>query len=238
MGRGGIVKKGYLKTAFVTAAGATIAGSAGYKSLRKYIEWKDDVDYPAPSGVPLTKDETAFVGSIFGKEINTARIRKYFAAEYHPLADAAALSAEKIKFYGEKNHAADYSLSEDPFKYETFIHEITHIWQHQHRQQDIARFLRHHTKRYDYALSQKSLFKDFGVEQQACIVADYALQFLYPKRQKLNDTYYQPADKGNPPQNLALLQKVVEDKFPQARKTRLALEAQVKAPTTSAPRAP
>ena len=87
--------------------------------------------------------------------------------------------------------------------------------------------------------AKKAGFKEFGVEQQASIVADYAQQFLRSESRKpanSNSEFYMPVETDNfKMQSLAKLQKVVEDRFPQARKTRLALEAQGKTPPASRP---
>jgi len=226
------VKKGILKSVFNGVVGA--AGYLAEKPLVKIFEAGDDKEFPSPPGVPLTKGEAALLKSIFGEnEIRTGDVRKYFADKKHPYAIAAAMSAKKIKFYGKETHAADYSQTKDVSRYWTFVHEMTHVWQYQHPLRDFNRAIHNPTRQYDYKLSPDMQFKNFGVEQQASIIADYAQQFLFQGSGKpANDNTYGPLN-GNPFQpreSLEMLKKTVEDRFPAARRTRLALEAQNKKP--------
>ncbi len=221
------MKKGFLKTAFDAATGT--AGYAAERTIGKYLERKDDVEFPSPAAVPLTSGESALLKSIFGNEINTSIIRKHFAEAASPYAIAATFSSSKVKFYGKQNHSPDYSQTKDTFNYWTFVHEMTHAWQYQHPVQDFSRSVNAPTREYGYELSPKKRFQDFGVEQQASIVADYAQQFIYEgpyKPANQNNGLYMPAETDNfKPQSLDLLQKVIEDRFPVARNTRLKLEA-------------
>lgn len=107
----------------------------------------------------------------------------------------------------------------------TFMHEMTHIWQ---RTSITAAFIRtfRRTRKYDYKLTKQSRFSFFGVEQQASIMEDYARRFLYPP----GDVPAAHIDTS--PENDALLQRVVERKFPAARKARLALAEQKRAQAT------
>jgi hypothetical protein len=225
------VKKGILKSVFNGVIGA--AGYLAEKPLVKIFEANDDIEFPSQPGVPLTKGEAALLKSIFGEqEIQTGDVRKYFADKKHPYAIAAAMSAKKIKFYGKETHAADYSQTNDVTRYWTFVHEMTHVWQYQHPLRDFNRSVHNPTRQYDYKLSPDMQFKNFGVEQQASIIADYAQQFLYQGPKPANDNMYGPLNE-NPylwPQSLDMLKKTVEDRFPAARNTRLALEAQNKKP--------
>ncbi len=214
-----------LKKAFNGAAGAT--GYLAEKTFGKYLERKDDANYPTPPGVALTKGETTLLKSIFGDELDTDEVKKYFSDKPHPYVIAMASSAKKIKFYGKDTHVPDYSQTKDSANYWTFVHEMTHIWQFQHPKEDIMRALRNPTRKYDYELSKDLRFQDFGVEQQACIIADYAMQFLFNGKispANENKGYFVPVEATTPkPQKLSMLYKTVEDRFPQARKTRLAL---------------
>ncbi|MBU6475432.1 MAG: hypothetical protein KGL10_03380 [Alphaproteobacteria bacterium] len=223
-----------LKTAFNGATGAT--GYLAEKTLGKYLERKDDADYPTLSGVPLTAGETALMKSIFGDEIDTDQVKKYLSDKPHPFVIAMASSGKKIKFYGKETHVPDYSQTKNASNYWTFVHEMTHVWQFQHPKEDILRALRNPTRRYDYELSEDSRFQDFGVEQQACIIADYALQCLF-RGAKIpangNNGYYLPVENTDPrAQTLKLLFKTVEDRFPQARETRLTLRPPSKKPSS------
>ncbi len=215
-----------LKKAFNGAAGAT--GYLAEKTFGKYLERKDDAEYPTAPGVPLTTCETTLLKSIFDDDLDTGEVKKYFSEKSHPYVIAMASSAKKIKFYGKDNYVPDYGQTKDAANYWTFVHEMTHVWQFQHPKEDIMRALRNPTRKYDYELSKGKRFQDFGVEQQACIIADYAMQCFF-KGVKVpaneNKGYYIPVESTiAKAQSLALLHKTVEDRFPQARKTRLAFE--------------
>jgi hypothetical protein len=51
-----------------------------------------------------------------------------------------------------------------------FIHEMTHVWQHQSGINLLLRRLPF--ARYHYKLADDRAFAAYGIEQQACIVAD------------------------------------------------------------------
>ena len=187
--------------------------------------------YPSPPGIPLTAGEVALVKSIFGDEIDTKNVRKYFPEKMKPgtikgyVTPAQTFGIDAIKFYGTKYQSEDYSQSKDLYLYGTFLHEMTHIWQNQHPAP------RAYSYTYQYTLTPRSRFDGFSEEQQSSIIEDYARQFFYLK-QSLNtkgiDTYIPSCASDfneSSLRSLSLLRKVVEDKFPQARKTRLALEA-------------
>jgi hypothetical protein len=178
---------------------------------------------PVPaSTAPLTENEIAFVQSIFGNEVNTAIVTKVFYAEHHDdtpgdsKETAASVNDRKnINFYGTKYYSSDYS-QEDALTYGVFIHEMTHIWQRQKIPGLTLLFMSCHT--YNYTLDSQSRFSDFCIEQQGAIIEDYARRFLHPSHASLRIK--------NTPENDALLKKVVEAQFPEARKTRLAAEKQ------------
>jgi hypothetical protein len=181
---------------------------------------------PAVAGptsvTPLAKNEIALVQSIFGNEINTAIIRKNFYTEHHDdnpgdskETVATVNDTKNIKFYGKEYQSFDYS-HEGTINYGTFIHEMTHIWQRQKIPGLTLLMMSCHT--YDYTLDSNSRFSDFCIEQQGVLIEDYALRFLHRSHTSFHIK--------NTPENDALLKKVVEDQFPEARKTRLAAEAQ------------
>jgi hypothetical protein len=249
-----VVKKGLLTAAFAAAASAVLVTTTlggplaavvfeglipwmytGALSLRRHLVRKrSEAAYPPPPlppGVPLTEGEIAFTKSIFGRKIakgDLTRVRKYFMPEKKDQFAAVVRNIKSIDFHGRKYHEADYSRSKDPFNYGAFIHEMTHIWQNSRMSSMESQMNRHPYKygdsqAYFYALSPQSRFKDFNVEQQASIIEDYALRFLYPAASVSSGQLF------NTPVDDALLQKVVEDKFHEARKTRLRFEPQKKA---------
>ena len=169
-------------------------------------------------GDKLTKGETEMVESIFGDEINTANIRKHFKDKSHithvlPGKVGTVLPPHShIDFFGKDVHSADYS-GDDSRRAGLFIHETTHVWQNQNHNWRLDKL--HKCRVYDYTLKPTSTFRDFGVEQQAEIIEDYYKTWLHKDG---------AARKGKTlTANDSLLLKVVETRFPRAKKTRLSL---------------
>ena len=59
-----------------------------------------------------------------------------------------------------------------------FLHEMMHVWQHQHGMNVRLRGAFSWAADYSYSLDKANLF-DYGLEQQACIVSDYWLLKTY-----------------------------------------------------------
>jgi hypothetical protein len=221
------MKRNPLKNAFnIATAGLGAAPLALLANSFVKSMWRQsETLFPSHSEASFTDGEKAFVESIFGEKVKTGRVKKYFSSVHHDKGKAQTIGREKIKFYGDEYGSADYSRA-DIYKFGLFIHEMAHIWQNQHALSNCYQGLRHLdiNQEYHYQLSPQSRFKDFGKEQQAAIIEDYARQFLYRGSDAPRERtrwLIGGANEGS----LMLLQKVVEDKFPAARKTRLALEA-------------
>lgn len=217
-------------TAVLNFAGVTGCASAALRSgsinpapaaslrpvIDKYSACSDD-NHTQEKGFALTTGELHFAQSIFEEKFDTTGVRMYLVGSKpsYPKYDASVcLDLESVEFYGTKMRSQDYSLENDLDKYGAFIHEMTHIWQFQ------GKFPTECTV-YKYDLKADSRFSDYCKEQQAAIVEDYARHFLHPRHGRTRP------DRGlhNNAKNYRLLAKVVEDQFPQAQKTRLALEA-------------
>jgi len=178
--------------------------------MPEYTKQEDDALYPPD--LPLTAGEVALIKGIFGDEINTDIVKKYYSAKEKPgdpgnVIPAQTFSKDSVKFYGPQYILEDYSKTNNIFNFGSFFHEITHIWQNQN---DIPN--KSSRRDYQYKLTPQSSFDDFGWEQQARMIENYARQCLHPSSRILQ------AD--------PLLQKVVEDRFPEAKKTRAALQKQ------------
>jgi hypothetical protein len=178
----------------------------------------------------LTKGEIACAQSIFGNEIpesDLAAVRKYYGPPKKKGTPASARPSERrINFYGAKYHEKDYSKAKDAFNFGTYFHEVTHLQQ----DQPSAKFREFvPNKHYDYTLHSDSRFDDFYTEQQAAIIEDYARRFLFLHA----DVPGRRSDKS--PSSDTLLMKVVEDRFPEARKSRLRFESQKKAQAAARP---
>jgi hypothetical protein len=195
-----------------------------------WLKEADDALYPTPPGESLTRDEVALIKSIFGDSIKTEDVKKYFSPKAKKqgefLTQAQTFGKDSIKFYGQKQKSADYSRIADVDNCGLFVHEMTHIWQNQNNKQ------RSDSGSYRYKLKKRSHFKYFSKEEQASIMQDYAIQFLCLRKSLISDTdQYLPVhardQKEHSVRSLSLLAKVVEEQFPEARKTRLALEAKI-----------
>ena len=59
------------------------------------------------------------------------------------------------------------------------MHELTHVWQHQNGMWVRTRGLFSNFADYNYSLDSKKKLSDYGMEQQASIVADYFILKTY-----------------------------------------------------------
>lgn len=171
----------------------------------------------AGRGDRLTEGESSLVTGIFGDEINASKIRKHFREKadithiFPRTAGTVLPFISHIDLFGKEFAAADYSVA-DADLYGLFVHEATHCWQNQNWAWSTKAI-----NVYEYELKPDSKFSDFGGEQQADIIKTYALRFLHPDGRKNATAETAAVD--------AMLRKVVEDRFPQAMKTRQALDA-------------
>ena len=113
--------------------------------------------------------------SVFGSAINYDIVRVY--RHQYPLLfglqpdntlvapDGSIYADEDGNVYAEDYSATGFSLQA------TFIHEMTHVWQHQ--QGINVGFRGIFERRYDYAIEEGKRFEDYLIEQQASIVKDY-----------------------------------------------------------------
>lgn len=207
--------KGFLKDKFDRVARFKAEVQESFRLYTALLEVPRELRNMLPEGeiVPLTKGEADFAHGIFGDEINTDIIRKILLLMKSQDGTAAAVAGTRaIMFYEPENYSDDFSKEEYPWKVEVFAHELTHIWQHQNGLKYTPKGFK--SNFYNYDLNSSSLFTEYYNEQQASIVQEYALRFLMSDMMDLNCL-----------NDDVLLQKIVEDQFPQARITRLAVEA-------------
>ena len=203
-------KSGKLMRAFRKAAlGLLLTATFGYSVLLASYKGRGDT---------LTKGETEMVTGIFGDEIKPSKIRKHFKNKGHishvlPGKTGTVLPPHShIDFFGYYAHSQDYSC-DAKWRAGLFIHEATHVWQNQTRSWQLDKLYK--CRVYDYTLKPQSVFRDFGVEQQASIIEDYYEAWLHKDgRARMGETMTA---------NDSLLLKVVEKRFPRAKKTRLSL---------------
>ena len=120
---------------------------------------------------PLTPGERALAASVFGPAIDldrvTVRRAKYWA--FHPWWVTMAPDGHIWCHPNGFNWCADYAAQPLGMRAH-FIHEMAHVWQ---RQSGINLILRRPPfARYAYALTPGKPLARYGIEQQACIIAD------------------------------------------------------------------
>jgi hypothetical protein len=117
----------------------------------------------------LTKAETALASSVFGAAIDYEHVRLVNRkwAFFHPRGTVMAPRGA-IHFHPKGNLYCDDFCGKDLNAQGLFIHEMTHVWQHQ---QGIYLPLRRHPFcRYDYSIKPGWPLHRYGIEQQAEIV--------------------------------------------------------------------
>ncbi|HYD19013.1 MAG TPA: hypothetical protein VEF76_11090 [Patescibacteria group bacterium] len=133
----------------------------------------------------LTAGETALAKTVFGDSVDYARVwlhdRRILPFGFQRREQAVA-KANHISF-PRSAYAEDFSKETDAQKQSVFIHEMTHVWQHQNKvvHTPLAAFketLRHkfnYQKCYLHRLDPAKDLLGYGFEQQAAIVQDYFL---------------------------------------------------------------
>ena len=126
----------------------------------------------------LTPGEIDLARSVFGDAIDYARVR-VFRKKYFPLQPRKRTMAPNGNIYFHPRSLAyrdDFSVAETYLK-GLFIHEMTHVWQHQGGT-NVRKAI--FNRRYRYRLVRGKAFRRYGLEQQCEIVRDY---FLVSSRQ-------------------------------------------------------
>lgn len=124
-----------------------------------------------PRRRPLTPGERDLAASVFGPGLDldavTINCAKFWA--FHPWWVTMAPDGHIWCHPNGFNWCADYSTQPPGFRAH-FVHEMTHVWQVQQGLDLIWR--RPPFARYGYAITPGKPFARYGIEQQACIVAD------------------------------------------------------------------
>jgi hypothetical protein len=120
---------------------------------------------------PLTPQEAALAGSVFGQAIDYARVRVHHRKwwPFQPRGVTMAPDGD-LWFHPDSDlFCADFCAS--PLHVQGhFIHEMTHVWQAQRSGRWWLPLMRHPFCRYDYAILPGKPFHRYGIEQQAEIV--------------------------------------------------------------------
>ncbi|MEZ0224678.1 MAG: hypothetical protein ACAH83_09005 [Alphaproteobacteria bacterium] len=178
----------------------------------------------------LTPGEEALLKGIFGDALNTTGLKQNFHPESFKDIVGSASSGAAAEYWGAEQKSPDFSKEKEANRFGTFMHENAHVWQFQTNWQYFPRFEEDEVedpkdpeKAYRYPLDTKFKFTDYGVEQQAAIIEDYARYYLHPGK----TLWYLPKVYGRGEQmqaRLPLLRKVVEDQFPAAKTARETFE--------------
>ena len=118
---------------------------------------------------PLTGAERALAAAMFGStiDLDPVRVRR---RKWWPLQPRGTVMAPRghIHFHPLSACYCDCFGEEAAAGQGLFLHEMTHIWQHQHGINLLLR--RHPFCRYDYVFEPGRPFRRYGIEQQAEIV--------------------------------------------------------------------
>ena len=132
---------------------------------------------------PLTEKETEWAASVFGDSIAYRKVRivtvddDSFVSRYILRNMPAVVIGNRIYFSINPDGTCCYN-PEVPGHANTFIHEMTHVYQYQktHGWRYAIIALKEHrslSNPYSFALDPLKKFKDYGIEQQAMIVQTY-----------------------------------------------------------------
>jgi hypothetical protein len=150
----------------------------------------------------LTPGEMAMVSSVLKAAITltNVRVRK---GPILPFQGKYAVTPMGGIFYPKKLYLKDYSIAEIGDKHR-FIHEMVHIWQYQMGVWVALWGACSLLVDYEYTLADGKVLSDYGMEQQASIIADYYLlrDFGYDYWFGLTRQKY----KGSKPRNKQLVQ--------------------------------
>jgi hypothetical protein len=122
----------------------------------------------------LTAAEQRLAESVFGQAIDydAVRIKHSKWAFFQP--KRVVMAPRGAIHFHPKGHLYCHDFCEGDWNDQgLFIHEMTHVWQHQTGMNLLIR--RHPFCRYDYVLKPGKPFTSYGIEQQAEIVRHYFL---------------------------------------------------------------
>ncbi|WP_249213533.1 type IV secretion protein Rhs [Tatumella sp. JGM118] len=144
---------------------------------------KEQAQYPYKEGTLrlMTPGEITMARCVFGNHIIYHRVwihnDSYFPFGLQGKRVAMSPNGE-VWFRKEYYHPDFSSGSVDERLKHNFIHELGHVWQHQHGQWVRTRGLFSWAAYYFYTLDKPRL-TDYSLEQQASIIADYWLILRY-----------------------------------------------------------
>lgn len=129
----------------------------------------------------MTLGEIAMARKIFSDSLIYSRVWIH-CGSYFPFglqAKNVAMAPNGELWFRKEPYHRDFSdIRISIAKKHIFIHELAHVWQHQHGQWVRMRGLMSWAADYYYRLDKASL-RQYNLEQQASIIADYWLLSMY-----------------------------------------------------------
>ena len=120
---------------------------------------------------PLTADERALAGSVFGDAIRYDAVRVHDRKWWPFQPRYVAMAPDGDLWFHPKGGLFCDDFCASPLQMQgLFIHEMTHVWQAQTRGRWWLPLMRHPFCRYGYAVVPGKPFAAYGIEQQAEIV--------------------------------------------------------------------
>lgn len=117
----------------------------------------------------LTAAETALARDVFGNAIDYSRVKVFARKWWLFQPRQIAMAPDGNLWLSPKGDLYCDDFCQSPIERQgLFIHEMTHVWQHQQGVNLILR--RHPFCRYSYALKAGWSLNKYGIEQQAEIV--------------------------------------------------------------------
>ncbi len=145
----------------------------------------------------LSSGETELAESIFGDAIECGRVRVFRRKFVFFQPRNVTMAPDGNIWFHPDGALAGSPLADDfskgsPEVRAHFVHELTHVWQHQNGVnlvlEKLLLFFRHGALGgYDYEFDPEQRFADYNIEQQACIMADAYLAGCEGKSFQLPD---------------------------------------------------
>ncbi|OYP01166.1 hypothetical protein [Serratia marcescens] len=132
----------------------------------------------------LTVGEIGVAQIIFKNAIDYSRVSVHNAG-YFPFGlqnDNTAVTPNGEIYFTPKNFREDYSRESAGFQH-WFIHEMAHVWQYQMKMNVLLRGTMSWAATYEYSLPNYNTLADYGMEQQASILADYFLLIRFSREE-------------------------------------------------------
>jgi len=133
------------------------------------------VETPKGESRGLTTGEIAMARLVFGDSVDYAKVKvhngEYLWFGMQP--DDTAMTPNGEMYFNTKHFKEDYSESADLNGQQWFMHEMTHVWQHQLGYPVKWRGAVRIGLSYGYTLSAEKKLCDYNMEAQGNILADY-----------------------------------------------------------------